>query len=270
MTSTAEQHAFRRIVVTMGASESSSPVLETAVRLAAILGAELEGVFVEDINLIRLAELPFLREVRPWPFAEEALSSQRMQRELRTMARQAEHMLEQAAAELGVSCSFRVWRGRTEAASLTTAFEADVLSLGRISSRISRQSRIMPVPHRKAVQYTINSINVLFTDSVQAARALDAACHMAKNLGVQLNILLADNKPDKEQALKKKAGAILDANALHALFIILNDVDIPSLAHTVNASGDSVLIAEAGHPLLQNESLDQCLEALSCPLLLVR
>ena len=34
--------------------------------------------------------------------------------------------------------------------------------------------------------------------------------------------------------------------------------------------GISILIAEAEHPLLQQAGIDQCLEALFCPVLLVR
>ncbi|MDH3900470.1 MAG: universal stress protein, partial [Gammaproteobacteria bacterium] len=117
-----EQASIRHIVVTLDASEPGRSALETAVRLAAILGAELEGIFVEDINLIRLAGLPFLREVRPWSLGEETISTQRMQRELRTLARHAERMLEQAAREMGVPWSFQVWRGRAGAETLAQTF----------------------------------------------------------------------------------------------------------------------------------------------------
>ena len=172
----AQQHQFKRIVVTLGAGESNRFVLDTAVQLATILGAELEGIFIEDADLIRLADLPFAREVRRWPLSVESLSGQRMQRELRAMARQAERMLEQAVAEAGIAWSFRVWRGSTEAASLASIFEADVLSLGRIRSRITHQTRLSPLAHKKSLRYSVSSISALFTDSEQGARALQAAC----------------------------------------------------------------------------------------------
>ncbi|MGB5425985.1 MAG: hypothetical protein WBN95_04285, partial [Gammaproteobacteria bacterium] len=165
MTTATKPPATRRITATLDASESGRPPLETAARLAAILGAELEGVFVEDINLIRLSGLPFLREFRPWSIADEQISSQRMQRELRTLARRAEQMLERVARESGVPWSFQVWQGRPEAASLLKAFGAEILSLGRISSRVSSHMfaparRLMP-PSRKPD----TSISVLFSGS---------------------------------------------------------------------------------------------------------
>ena len=270
MTPATEQAAIRRILVTLNASESGRPALETAVRLAAILGAELEGVFVEDINLIRLTGLPFLREVRPWSLAEETISTQRMQRELRTLARHAESMLEQAAREMGVSWSFQVWRGRAEAASLAQAFTADVLSLGRVSSLVSSRMRGTIRPLARQSRETVDSISVLFSASEQAVRAAATACSLAKDLGGRLTVLLPEDQAGDRQALKEKARTILNLHEQPARFVQLTGTDVQSLLQAADASGIGILIAEAEHPLLQQAGLDQCLEALSCPVLLVR
>ena len=55
---------IRRILVAVDASTHSLAALEAASVLAEVLNAELVGIFVEDINLLRLAGLPFAREVR--------------------------------------------------------------------------------------------------------------------------------------------------------------------------------------------------------------
>ncbi|MCK5479760.1 MAG: universal stress protein [Gammaproteobacteria bacterium] len=270
MTPATEQATIRHIMVTLNASESGRPALEAAVRLAVIVGAELKGVFVEDINLIRLTGLPFLREVRPSSLAEETISTQRMQRELRTLARHAERMLEQAAREVGVSWSFQVWRGHAEAASLAQAFGADVLSLGRVSSLVS--SRVWAGTRPRACQSreTVASISVLFSDSEQAIRAVTTACSLAKDLDAHLTVLLPGNRAEVMPALKEKARTILDTQEQQARFVQLTGTGVQSLVRAADASAIRMLIAEAEHPLLQEADLDQCLEALSCPVLLVR
>jgi nucleotide-binding universal stress UspA family protein len=265
-----EQATIRHIMVTLNAAESARPALETAVRLAAILGAELEGVFVEDINLIRLAGLPFLREVRPSSLAEETFSTQRMQRELRTLARHAERMLEQAAREMGVSWSFQVWRGHAGAASLVQAFGADILSLGRTSSLVSSRVWARTRPRTHQFHERVAAINVLFSGSEQAVRAVTTACSLAKDLDAYLTVLLPENQADSMPGLKEKARAILDLHEQPARFLQLTGTDAQSLVQAAGASGISILIAEAEHSLLRQTGLDQCLEALSCPVLLVR
>ncbi|MGB7837261.1 MAG: universal stress protein, partial [Terrimicrobiaceae bacterium] len=54
---------IRRILVALDASAHSRAALEAACELALGLDAELSGLFVEDINLLRLAQLPFASEI---------------------------------------------------------------------------------------------------------------------------------------------------------------------------------------------------------------
>ena len=270
MTPATEHAATRHIVVTLDASESGRPALQTAVRLAAILGAKLEGVFVEDINLIRLAGLPFLREIRLWSLTEETISTQRIQRELRALARHAEGMLEQAAREMDVPWSFQVWRGRAEATSLAKAFGADILSLGRTSSLVSSRAWATPRPRTRQSLETVTSISVLFSDSEQAARAVTTACSLAKDLDAVLTVLLPESQAEDMAGLKEKALTILDLQEQAARFVQITGTDVQSLVQAAGTSGISTLIAEAEHPLLLQAGLDQCLDALFCPLLLVR
>ena len=60
----ARELVIRRILVALDASRHSLAALEAAAELAARLKAELVGLFVEDIDLLRLAGLPFAREIR--------------------------------------------------------------------------------------------------------------------------------------------------------------------------------------------------------------
>ena len=54
--------ALRRIVLGLGVQESA-PAVAMATELARALRLRLLGVFVEDIDLLRFAGLPFAREV---------------------------------------------------------------------------------------------------------------------------------------------------------------------------------------------------------------
>jgi len=260
-----EPPAIRRIVVTLDSSESARSALDVAVRLAAILGAELEGVFVEDINLIRLSGLPFLREVRAWSLAEEGISTQSMQRDLRALARQAERVFLEAAQAMGVGCTFRVWRGHASVETLSASFEADIISL-RGGPTLLYHAR----PSMKSRSPAAAPINVLFSASPAADRALAAACYLARDLGAEIRVLLAENATPGAQ-LEQRAGEILAAHARQATFVRLGAGGLPALARAIRASGNNtVLLADAAHPLLREAGLNHCLEALNCPVLFVR
>jgi nucleotide-binding universal stress UspA family protein len=270
MTLATQADAIRRIVVTLDSIESGRPVLDVAVRLAAVLGAELEGVFIEDINLIRLSELPFLREIRASSLVEEVISSQSMQRDLRALARQAERMFLRTTQAMGVGSSFRVWRGHTTVETLSSSFEADVLSLRGRGAMAAYHAQSFFRTRPTAAPYTVNSVNVLFNASPVADRALSAACQLAANLGAGINILLADTEtPVKD--LEVRAGEILTAHKLQAYIIPLAQVSVTALIRAMRSSGsNTVLIAGADHPLFRQAGLGSCLEALTCPVLFVR
>lgn len=264
--------SIRRIVVKLDSGASSLPALQVAVRLAAALGAELEGVFVEDINLMRLASLPFLREVRAFSLAEQAISAEGMQRDLRVLARQAEQALAQAAAASGVSCSFRVWRGHTGVESISASFDADILSLGtggphgayhRALPRLSAQ-----VPGGRSVH--AETISVLFSDSPRSLKALAAACHLAGTLHAGIRVLLPPPADAAGDRLQQLAAGVLEAHGQKAGFVRLDAVDPTALAEHIGRSAANVLIVDVDHPLLRRAGVAHCLEQLEGTVLLVR
>lgn len=256
---TAASPDIRRILVTLESSDTGRSALDIAARLAAMLHAELEGVFVEDINLISLAGLPFLREIKSSSLIEEAVSPERMQRDLKAQARQAERMLMQHAESIGVSCTFRVWRGHATLDTLSASFEADILSIARTPA------------YRRAVAATrpcaIERICVLYSSSAQAQNALTAACQLANSLEVPVNVLLSAGNTAQTHP-EKKASAILAMSNQPIYFEYFDG--IPALVDTLNTAPNTVLIVEAGHPLFKKAGFNHLLDALSLPVLIVR
>ena len=129
---------MRRIAITLDAFELSAQALEQAVQLAKRMDAQLEGIFIEDIDLIQIAELPFLREVRTISRSEDAINLVRMEQELRALARRAERLLGEHAARHNVTWTFRIWRGSIDSDLLAADIEADVFALTRLGAALTR------------------------------------------------------------------------------------------------------------------------------------
>jgi K+-sensing histidine kinase KdpD len=257
-------------MVTIDASEHGRSALETAVRLAALLNADLAGVFVEDINLVKLPELPFLRELRHRSLAEETVSVKRMQRELRALARHAEHMLEQAAHATGVSWSFQVWRGRVGATALADNFSADILSLGRTGTLGITSSWGTTGLRSRLAGYRPEYIHVLFDDSEQANRALSTAARLAQDTGAHLLVLLPGMHEPEYLKLKTSAQSVTGTYKLATHIVRLRSPGLPTLIRAVDRDKPCLLVAGRNHALVQSLGLDACLDAIPCPLVLVR
>jgi len=248
---------MRRIAVTLDACQVSSRTLEEAVQLAARMGAQLEGIFVEDIDLIQLAELPFLREVRLVSRSENAINLTRMEQELRVLARRAERLLGEHAARQNVSWSFRIWRGSIDTELLTADADADVFALTRMGTRLARPA-------------TKKAVSVVFTGTEASRRALETAMSLTIDPYKELNILLPAENEAEAMRLQELATRQLGEQAVSTEFIPLKDGSLNEVLDVLADSNSAVLIVERDNQLMQAPSLRRSLNNLNCPLLIVR
>jgi hypothetical protein len=123
----------RRILVAADGSSERRAVLAAAARLAASMEAELAGLFVEDVELLRLAGLPFAHEASVSSGIFRRLEAPDVERQFRLAAEQAREALREAASGWGLRSSFRVARGRVIPEVLAAALEASVAAAGKRS-----------------------------------------------------------------------------------------------------------------------------------------
>lgn len=257
----------RRIAVILDASGHSYAALELALAIAAGLKAEVEGVFVEDADLLRLAGLPFVREVRGATLNEEQVTEDRLQRELRGLARQARQSLESSASRHGVRWSFRVWRGSVQAEILAAALEAEMLTLAPLGSFAPLHRRPPPQPATPRPGELV--VAVAFNNSDASSRALDAALKLARKKKAQLRVLLQHADTKQREKLRKKALNLLKGKLPNTTFLAVGS-SITELAQAVLRSSGDVLVIDGENDLLEGRTVWQCVQAVHCPLLVVR
>ncbi len=105
--------------------------LQTAANLAAELQIELSGLFIEDINLLRLSELSNAQE-QTYIFGQRHFNLERLVKNLRYQAEQTRKMLVKVAEESQVPWSFQVVRGQFLTEIVTATHSADLVLFGQI------------------------------------------------------------------------------------------------------------------------------------------
>ena len=128
-----------RIVVALDSSNQSLAALKAAAELAALMQAELQGMFVEDIYLIRLSGLPFTYEIGSYSATRRRLDSGAVERDFRLMAQQMRRAVAQTAVTARVTWSFHVTRGSVTNELLAAAEAAEILTLGRVGRTPGRR-----------------------------------------------------------------------------------------------------------------------------------
>jgi hypothetical protein len=136
---------IERVVVTLDAGSENRAAIETAVRLAARTGMPLHGAFVEDEDLLRLAGLPFARQVTIGRGIER-LTPESVALHLLAQAEQARQELSAAATQYRVEYSFEIVRGAGGTAAGGTAAggasERDLVVAGGLTRPIAGWFRV--------------------------------------------------------------------------------------------------------------------------------
>jgi hypothetical protein len=250
--------AMRRILLALHGGEDAA-ALEAATALAEGLRARLEGLFVEDADLLRLAALPFATEIALFSAVARPLELAQLERQLRAEAAAARRLLETGATRRSLEYSFTVVRGRLASVVLATPSEADVFIFGRAPSR-----------HGEAHALLRGPVLAVFDSSERAPRVLEVATALASRGSESVLVYVAAESEEDGTALETELKR--DLAALHASAETLAPApfDVDTLARTVKARGVSLLVLRQGRKLQDPQRLHELLEAMPCPVILVR
>jgi nucleotide-binding universal stress UspA family protein len=268
---------IKRILVAVDASPPSFAALEAAAELAASLQAELLGLYIEDINLLRIADSPFAREVGHFSGSIRELDSQRLQRQLRGQANRVRRRLSQLAERSQIRWSFRVTRGAIDAELRSAALEADLVILGRagwsgkrrLGSTAQAMASHAPGPAllhapRAAAK---PAVLVIYDGSEVAQRALTTAVHLIQGQEGFLSVAIIAKDHEEARRLQIEAALWLRSRDLQARYRWLFEIDKECVQKLMAAEGECMLVLPGS--MMEEENLVSLLHGLRCPVMVV-
>jgi hypothetical protein len=281
--------------------------VDAAVRLAQAYHAEIESLYVEDIDLLRLANYSFAQEVPALGArlglvaggGRRSLSLAAVERDMRLQVSGLQRLVEQRAALANVPVRLRVLRDDLVAAVASTCADCgpwnvvvlaeplaslDVADLEQLFAEVPDATGFMVAgQHRASDQGAV----VL---AVEQADALPAMLHTAERLidgtTTAIVILLIDSAfdtgPDLGQKLESQVRLVLserpplsraDGTPVNLQLIALPDThgDPAAIAEALRRLHPGFLIARFGGQIVPpDHSLRLLGTVLRCPLLLIR
>ena len=276
------ERTIRHILVALDASPHSLAALEAAADMAAYLNAELSGLFIEDINLLNLADLPFIKQVDPLSASLRPIDRQHISRQFRMQAIRARKALELVANRTHVQWSFRVIRGHVTAEIMAAASEADLVILGKAGWSPTREKRLgttaqkilseapcLTLVLQQGIRLELR-IMVLFDRSEDAQKALEVAVQVLHGKTGQLTVLLPEEDENVLQEIHTQIDTFLQEYDLKAHYYKITDMNTQRLASMVNREKIGILLLPGSSYLLKEESLQSLLKQAECPVLIVR
>jgi nucleotide-binding universal stress UspA family protein len=263
------------------ASPHSLAAIEAAVRLAVQLEAELEGLYVEDEDLLRGAELPITRMVGSYSGQVRLVEKDDMEQQLRVQARRARETLERIARRSRVRWSFRVSRGAVSSEVVAAAAGVDLISLGCCgwsmveSGRIGRTTQtilsetVSPVLLLRHGLRVGQTVLVICDGSPCSRDGLSLASQMAGDNRTPL-VVLVPGSGERAERIREEAAHDLDRLGAQPpiRYRIIPKTDADFLEQLTRAEDAGILILPTANVF--ERGFNEVLSRLECPVLVVR
>jgi nucleotide-binding universal stress UspA family protein len=259
----------RSILLVVDAAPLPLPVLEAAAALAAEWQAPLAGLFVEDIDLLRAAALPFSCELDFTTAAVRPLESLALARLLRERAEAMRAAIEQQAAASRIEWTFRTSQGELVRETLAAASEAELFI-------VCRSIRGAPTTggassSRLAGGRTAPPVLSVYDGSEESSQVLRVAVRLARLSGAKL-IVTVPNSPDaaSAEALRQSCRRLLADKEIAAEIHPAPLTDAQQLLQAAHRFKTGWLVIGRDCPLLDEVHLRRLAEGLGHPIVLVR
>ena len=284
MTEPASSGAPSAIVVAVNAGRRCAQTLELAASLAASAGADLEVVFVEDPDLLRLADLPVAFEIDRSSGMSRKIDARSMLRALRCEVQQVHREIARLGRNTSLRASVRVVRGHYLTEALVASARGEVtfvpgasrplpgdylpatpapamtpamslaMSMGGVSAQRARRAARRP-------------LWTLFDGSPASIRALRVALTLSREGPGKLAVLLAGSGGDEIESRKREAQTV--AGTAHLQFLDVGQDWLSKLPRVLAPGANSLLVLARTSPALEDSDTRSLLESLSIPVVLV-
>lgn len=268
-----------RVLAGFGAIADETPTIETAMALAGALEADITGCFVEDVDLLNLAALPFARAVRPADRSVLEIEHDQMKRQISRAASVCEDLLLARASGARVRCTFQTKKGGYLAEIARETATRDIVVVNPLNLPHRRRDAVSALLDglRQAAGAVIlperarpgNRGPVVFVASGSAGGpgGLDLAERIARTTTEQTIVLTSEDDETSDtgtrDAAPERVGSRVD-------FRQVPGNQLQAIADALEEVRPSFVVVQASNGRLTDPMIDLLLRAGRAPLLLLR
>lgn len=278
----AQKSSIKQILVALDGSQSSISALENGVKLAVRLNAELVGLFVEDINLLRATQLPFAQEISLFSPGYRRLEALELERQLRVQANRVRQIMERITSAKNLSSRFSVVRGSVAEEILNAGKDADLLTLGKTGRSLPGFARFGSTARNVVVRRPgmtlvwhihgsdIRPVVLIYDGSESAGKALLVAFSLQEVQEGGLIVYLVAGSLEKGHELRLEVSGKLKELGVRANFRTLVRPDFKNLPWMLRSENAGQVVLPCDQKRVSGEHLCSLLEEITNPVLLVK
>jgi nucleotide-binding universal stress UspA family protein len=274
--------SIKRILVALDASAANRSALQTAALLANQLQAELQALFVEDINLLHLAELPFAREMMFGSRDSRQITLATMERQIQAQASQLRQLVAATAQQNQIKVDFRILRGQISNELLLASQQMDLLILGKNTQLLQQSVKLGRVAQEVLAAVNCNvlllqhgtpierPVAVLFDGSEASQRALQLAMQLAHGDHDQLKVIFPATEVRHQERLQQQVKDSTQTQNIDAGHIQLPINSTDALLQAVQTAHSRVLVVESGSDVFNSQAIKSLIQQSNIPVIIMR
>ncbi|SFE45925.1 Nucleotide-binding universal stress protein, UspA family [Marinobacter sp. DSM 26671] len=267
-----------RVLVLLDGSKMSYAALQAAAEIAANTGADVLGVFVEELNQLRSAGYGFAREVGASSGISRPFTAGEVEQRMQRLANEARRALAGAVAPYGGRHTLSVARGHVIDEVLALAGPQDLLVMGRVgwssapgarlgstAKGLVRRSRGRVLLWCEGRAEPLGRVVVFLNDHQEAnGRAVQAAAEVIRHSHRPVTLMLGADSAIPSDDLK---GVVQDLGIQESELRVrsLPSTDPVVVAGILRQERAVQLVLSRDCTLLQEPGAEQLLVALNLP-----
>ena len=249
----------RRLLVALDAMRSRSGDWDAALDLAAQFGIELQGLFVQDADLLGLAALPIANEVGRLSGESRPLARESIESLLRLRVERTASALVRACELRNVAVTHSTARGKLVRQALERGEQGDVVFLAaagtmRTRERASARGRVM----------------LWYDAGPGAGQSFELALHLARRTASALIVGYAVERFPDEGDLRARLGALRPSASGPVELNAFSEARIDSILETARSTHITRIVLGAETALARIEALEYLCSAFHGDLIVVR
>jgi nucleotide-binding universal stress UspA family protein len=270
-----------RILVSLDSSKHSFAALNAAIDLAHHYDAALKGVFIEDITLLSLAEMPFRQEVGEYSAIVREISTDGITRGILVQGRWVIQTFRKLVNQTEINGDFAILRGKVSEIIARESKECDLLVLGKsgtnslLRRRLGSTARTMIRRHKKPLLLVEEDnrlgypLIVLYDKSPLGQISLETARDLL-DPGESLIILLNEDDPEAFNQKKQRLSEWASEKQIKISIQTYQYRSFSRFLQQIHGVKTGLFILPNIHNDPKGRIVDWVLEKVSLPILLIR
>ena len=268
-----------RVLVLLDGSRLSIAALEAAAEIAVARNAEVLGIFVEEINLLRTAGYGFAREVGSSSGLARPLEVAALEARMQALAEQARCSLQQTMTRRGLVQSLKLCRGRVAEEVLSLMLPQDLVVLGRVGwssipgTRLGSTARVLlrQAPGdvllwaEPRLQRQNRVVVLLNHDQGANHRAIRVGAELARRSNQPLSVLI-QSKPEDDQSVAEAMLTYLQREGIAARVKRISATSADATVRAIQEEGVTQLVVSRTSSLFADQGAEALLSEMNLPI----